>query len=292
MRHRKGPSLSPPSGLSRIEVLVALFLIGNALALLGCATRRSHEVGARTMESNNLKQIGLAVHDHHDIIKTLPYNGTAEIYEAAGRKSGGPADVGLAGSGSWCYQILPYIEQQPLWKQATGTGSGPDQVVLTLHSPGRSRPGIASAGFKGAQTDYQLNPYINRPDLLVVTGDSTACNQEDKKVKLMEIKDGTSNVILAGQAFFKISDYTNQDGTNPYFSSIFRGGAQCTCRVGVGPNEFRRDNDVSPTSGWGGPFPQGGLFVMADATVRLFPYSINLQPFLDADDGMRVTLPD
>jgi hypothetical protein len=127
----------------------------------------------------------------------------------------------------------------------------------------------------------------------------------------VSIVDGTANVIFAGQAFIRTTHYTAQSGGG-YLGSIFLGGTIATarCSTGMGPVDtdvdvlshpgnwaaFGRDNahgsDLA-TDAWGGPFDKGGLFVMCDATVRLFPYSYatsqgntRLHLFLDPDDGV------
>ncbi len=77
-----------------IELLVVIAIIAILIALLVPAVQKVREAAARTQCQNNLKQLGLAVHNYHDVFKRFP-----------------PARVGSLGEGSWAVFILPYIEQ-------------------------------------------------------------------------------------------------------------------------------------------------------------------------------------
>jgi prepilin-type N-terminal cleavage/methylation domain-containing protein len=291
-----------------IELLVVIAIIGILIALLVPAVQKVREAAARTQSANNLKQLGLAVHGFHDAHKRLPYNG---------RKIGTPTHAVRTDpdSGSWIYQILPYLEQSALFdQQATASPSGPLVPVSVLLCPGRGRPGFNTSGSNlGAQTDYCINGYINQPQMITYSAPSNppyvgsdCCGAPNSRRKLTGILDGTSNVILAGHAFINTKDYTAQDGGIaayppapgwPQLWSIYTAGEQGTCRwsVGDGIAHFRRDNPTAATQNWGSPFAAGAYFVMADGTVRLFTYGIQpngLAPFLAPDDGVPVHPPD
>ncbi|HEY8505704.1 MAG TPA: DUF1559 domain-containing protein, partial [Gemmataceae bacterium] len=173
------------SGFTLIELLVVIAIIAILIGLLLPAVQKVREAAARMSSSNNLKQIGLAVHNYHDTHKRLPYNGVWDVW-------GNP---NVAGSGSWCYQILPNIEQNAAYR-AGSTSPGPQLPISTFICPGRGRVGYTPPGsntHSGSTTDYAINVRINAP----ADGSTGAA---DRKVKLTGITDGTSNVILAGHA--------------------------------------------------------------------------------------------
>jgi len=92
--------------MTLVEFLVVITIIGVLLMILFPAVHRSREAARRTQCQNNLKQIGLALHNYHDIHNSLPSGWTGV--------SGGDASA-LAGPGwGWGAQLLPQIDQSPL----------------------------------------------------------------------------------------------------------------------------------------------------------------------------------
>ncbi len=118
-----------------IELLVVIAIIAILIALLVPAVQKVREAAARAQSTNNLKQLALAAHSYHDSFKALPFNGTAN------------ANKTTNDSGSWGYQILPFIDQQPLFDSQAGTipTSWGDKLAA-FNCPLRGRPGYVNGG--------------------------------------------------------------------------------------------------------------------------------------------------
>jgi prepilin-type N-terminal cleavage/methylation domain-containing protein len=148
-------------GFTLIELLVVIAIIAILIALLVPAVQKVRFAAARAQSTNNLKQLALGAHTYHDSFKFLPYNGTALVANASNNESG-----------SWGYQILPYIEQGPLYSQQTGSllssWTSPLQVFCC---PMRGRPGYVSGSIGSSLaislTPLAMNPF--RPDDVIAS---------------------------------------------------------------------------------------------------------------------------
>jgi prepilin-type N-terminal cleavage/methylation domain-containing protein len=138
------------SGFTLIELLVVIAIIAVLIGLLIPAVQKVREAAMRTQTTNNLHQCSLAALAFHDANGWLPYNGTG-------------AATGVTDSGSWAYQILPYIEQQAVFNSQTSTTlpSSWSSPISTLLDPMRPRPGYYSGGLQPAVTvSGLLNPSV------------------------------------------------------------------------------------------------------------------------------------
>jgi prepilin-type N-terminal cleavage/methylation domain-containing protein/prepilin-type processing-associated H-X9-DG protein len=107
MRRRKGFTL--------IELLVVIAIIAILIGLLLPAVQKVREAAARMQCSNNLKQLGLAAHNYHDASQRLPFASTVP-YAAVNNDSNLMMEMPFGPN--WAVWILPYIEQDNLYKQA------------------------------------------------------------------------------------------------------------------------------------------------------------------------------
>jgi hypothetical protein len=224
------------------------------------------QAAARMSSSNNLKQIGLAMHSYQDSIGYLPFNGTWGIWGSSTAKD----------SGSWAYQILPYIEQDNLYRAGTAEKSRPLKTYLC---PGRGRKGYTTSGtYAGACTDYAINIRINANG-----GTDTGAANSFRTIQ--NIPDGSSNTIFAGQASLQTGQY-NTDSSSNWNETWWVGGYG-----GSGRRDYVVQQDgpsITPGGNWGGPFPGGALFVLGDGSVRSIAYGFNLQNAILPSDGQVV----
>jgi len=97
-------------GFTLIELLVVIAIIAVLIALLLPAVQQARESARRTQCKNNLKQLGLALHNYHDTAKMFP---PLEVQDATFLSSGN--NNWGAYAGNWNTLLLPYIDQAPMY---------------------------------------------------------------------------------------------------------------------------------------------------------------------------------
>lgn len=109
-------SLTRKRGFTLIELLVVIAIIAILIALLLPAVQQAREAARRSTCKNNLKQIGIALHNYHDTHSVLP-PGVLMFDDGSGDPD---PDLGNWG---WNTFLLPYIDQAPLYNQLTPNGA-------------------------------------------------------------------------------------------------------------------------------------------------------------------------
>ena len=125
-----------------IELLVVIAIIAVLIALLLPAVQQAREAARRTQCKNQLKQLGLALHNYHDtFITTMP---SGYIYQS------GPAAAGTAAAMNngwgWGTMILPYIDQSPLYNTFGMPNSAPNVSIGLIGGP----PVVTGVAITGA----------------------------------------------------------------------------------------------------------------------------------------------
>jgi hypothetical protein len=140
-------------------------IIGILVGLLAVGIQHARESAAQTTSANNLRQLGLAVHQCHDSRRVLP--------PGFGYFPGGPKNPslrgGTAGHGNVFFHLLPFLEQDNLYRGTATPGDGPAPNPGTLYVPdGPVHPGAAVAPL-----EVFLNPSDPGAGSGIIQGSST-----------------------------------------------------------------------------------------------------------------------
>jgi len=211
-------------GFTLVELLVVIAIIGVLVALLLPAVQAAREAARRMQCTNNLKQLGLALHNFHDVNKVFP----ASDIELPTSPS-----VSHKWKASWVPYILPYVEQQAIfqlyrfdrhWADAATNdhASGPTkQNIKSFLCPSAPARNTRPANGGRANTDYAAttereypNPFLSAYEAsAVMHGDSNFIGVLGHDVllsvkpatirkanhRLASITDGTSNTFLVAE---------------------------------------------------------------------------------------------
>ncbi len=302
-----------PRGFTLIELLVVIAIIAILIALLLPAVQQAREAARRSTCKNNLKQIGLALHNYHDIYTEFPIN-----YSSNGNGANGQ-------STSWMVGILPQIDQAPLFQQINpsygykndprGTAQ-PSNSWVSLQPmkayrcpsdtsspdpmPSRSDGGGTRAitSYKGcAAANWEWGTWQNKAAPSQSYRDRWSHNQGhglDRgngllfrgwgwpySTKMRDVTDGTSNTFAAGEAIAAYSQWNwwfYSNAVTATCSIPLNAPAVCANAAGLSMDQGLRAcaNDWNNNYSFKSMHVGGGQFCMVDGSVKFVSQNISL----------------
>lgn len=295
--------LEARQGFTLVELLVVIAIIGVLVALLLPAVQAAREAARRMSCSNNIRQLALAMHNHHDTTGQFPVN------------QGGNQQYNSNNTGrSWITDILPYMEQNNLYNTIKRNVALTDAqnklasetVIPTLKCPSDGNasgklPSRANVGDTRAINNYKAvaganwnwgdhtgvkqasGRWPNDPNGLD-RGNGIICRNADNNTGNVttfgDIKDGTSNTFAVGEAVPRWCTHTWWYWFN---------GSTATCGV---PLNYRKGNTAvnldSASGDWGRNYsffsqhPGGAYFALCDGSARFISDNIDITIYREA----------
>jgi prepilin-type N-terminal cleavage/methylation domain-containing protein len=193
-------------GFTLIELLVVISIIAILIALLLPAVQQAREAARRAQCKNNLKQLGLACHVYHDAFGQFPPGAMSNTNNTRA---------------SWGIFILPYLDEKPLYDLYTlnyfNTGVAiPDNITTVFPAPVNNATNVNGSVIETfrcpSETSLAVNGISNylgswgAGDVMITdilndaAGDGGGIFVQDGKVRIRDVKDGTTNTFLIGEA--------------------------------------------------------------------------------------------
>jgi prepilin-type N-terminal cleavage/methylation domain-containing protein/prepilin-type processing-associated H-X9-DG protein len=298
MRHqirRQKLNINHLRGFTLVELLVVIAIIGILIALLLPAVQAAREAARRAQCSNNLKQIGLALHLYHDVHRTLPAAWVGVDPNVPWR----PYASGPTGWG-WAAVILPFLEQANVEKNFIDyrrwmTDDSHQQVRQFKLAIYRCPSDIGKDHFDlhelahdhdtgGGHSDEDLelatSNYVGNfgPDDLHTCSSlpiGTQCRSRgaffhNSFLRLSEVTDGLSQTIFVGE---RASDrgYATWVGTPP--------GDECYPAMILASSEVKLNYRGQHAHGFSSFHPGGANFLLGDGSVRFLSETIEMSVF-------------
>ena len=288
-----------------VELLVVIAIIGILVGLLLPAVQAAREAARRMQCTNNLKQLGLALHNYHDTVRAFPasmYFQTPYLTARGNRPQRAPG-------WTWSSMILPYVEQSALYQQINFSlpvvNPANQRLVQTSQAYARcpSSPQFPFIEVGPASTPASINPpnYRFAPTNYVVCSGSFNNSQyydsaaglkngtfyEDSKHNLRDLTDGTSNTFMVGETkFYGNGAPAGPAGTFYWDPSLYArvqagiptaDGPECIARAGqvrINPPMLTA-SALDLRNSFSSLHTGGAQFVFGDGSVRFISQSIN-----------------
>jgi prepilin-type N-terminal cleavage/methylation domain-containing protein len=124
-------------GFTLVELLVVIAIIGVLVALLLPAVQAAREAARRMQCSNHLKQIGIALHNYHDVFQSLPFGARARCASTNATNNCAPTTVVQNWGPSWYVGLLSFAEQKPLSDLIEQASLNPANLLDVTPAQGR-----------------------------------------------------------------------------------------------------------------------------------------------------------
>jgi prepilin-type N-terminal cleavage/methylation domain-containing protein/prepilin-type processing-associated H-X9-DG protein len=282
------------TGFTLIELLVVIAIVGVLIGLLLPAVQKVRAAAARTQCANNLKQIGLALQNYHDMAKSFP-PGYLSNYDSAGNDTG-------PGWG-WAAFILPQMEQQNLFNaipfnqhiEVTANNGVRVHPIKSYMCPSDTVPPTWTAmkhdpktgDPSGSICDMASASYVGVFGISEPGVDGEGIFFRNSKIRVADITDGTSQTLMVGERSFRWCQATwvgavSDASMVPPPGSPGQAGVWNSSGFVLGHTFEGSGGPGSPgteINGFSSQHTQGSNFLFADGHVQVLSLSMDHQVY-------------
>lgn len=291
-------------GMTLVELLVVMAIIGVLVALILPAVQYAREAARQAECRNHLRQQALAIHAHHDAHGHFPTNGWGHRWTGQDNRGYGPDQPG-----GWIFNVLSYVEQATVRELGQGN-STPESASRTkrmlqttipwFQCPSRRRAGLypyrgnfalfnAPMTRQAAKSDYAINAGETRIDAgqgppSISPGDVASYRWPDSsafngvaflrsRVRLADVVDGTSKTYLIGEKYIRQS--ATRDGTSPGDDQSMFIGDDADIRRWTAEIPWPDSMNIESKTIFGSAHSGGCHFALCDGSVKIVSYSVD-----------------
>lgn len=209
------------SGFTLIELLVVIAIIAILIALLLPAVQQARESARRAQCVNNMKQIGIAFHGHHEIYKSFPSGGLGWWQDRNFNPNTKKPESASSQVWGWAYQLLPFMENSQLWANPDDRYVG-KQLVSSFMCPTQVKRQFSYSGgsYGASPTVRGMMDYVGNGgtwggfDPLGANALDGPIAPSQKVAKFQFMSDGLSTTLFVAEKYldtFPASPRCNDD---------------------------------------------------------------------------------
>ncbi|QDV67325.1 Type II secretion system protein G precursor [Rosistilla carotiformis] len=283
------PLHGPQRGFTLVELLVVIAIIGILVGLLLPAVQAAREAARRMQCSNNMKQLGLALHNYHDINKRFP-----------------PSSIDGNGKIGIFVRLLPFMEQQAMFDQVRYDGNYVQNLPISLNRLDTllcpSGPQLYSVSTAANEADCYTSHYYGNSGPIGTNGQTGQTYTRDtsrenasfgeyatdgifqlrSNLRFADILDGTTNTIGIGELSYQKYGFYRAWTRGLYW---YNGVALLSSKNHKWPINAAVNGGFTMTfnnGGYGSQHPGGCMMGMMDGSVRFLSETIDMTTYRSA----------